>query len=680
MTTMHWGRRLSLAAFVTAVVVPAGAATTSTKLQPDDPVSGAFFGISTAIDGQTAAVGSMSNGPGAVYVYTRSGGAWPQQQKLVPDATGGVMGNSVGISGDTIVAGAPWESTKAPNAGAAYVFVRSGTTWTQQAKVFPSDPQQGGYFGMTAAIDGDTFVVGEPYASASAPNDQAGIAYVFVRTGTAWTEQARLVMNDPAFEDGFGSAVAVSGDTVIVGAQAKDDLGPGSGAAYVFTRSGTTWTFQQKLLASDGAAGDIFGMRLALKGDTAAISAWVHYGVAPASGQVYVFKRSGGTWSEHQKLQPRDAADHLRFGTAVAMTADRIAIGANGYASPGANAGAMYVYERQGDTWVEGLNWGAEDAAANDTLGSSIAISGGDILVGALRADTAGTDSGTAWLVELEPPLEVTSASLIPTQVTLTFPKFGEKKALVPGLRALGTIDTGSGAVDLTLACDLTVGSRAYDLPQLTFDARRGTYSYSDPQVTFTITMPKNGCSRGTFDLRVTEDLTGFVVPDGPLALGFSSRAVAAAVSVELTKGKFKLTDAPGALGPELMCCVSAKATLAGNSRDTFAETLRFGGDGTVPSTAPLVTVGFGGTFKTMLSPAKFKRQKSKWVFSDPRASGVYAATIDFAKGRATISARKCDLGAFATGPVPLRLTLGIDNGLRAVDVRAVVKGKSLKY
>jgi hypothetical protein len=160
MTGTTWRRWLALGAFAATALVSARAGNTYVKLLPSDGAAGALFGISTAIDGQTAVVGSWHGGDGAAYVYTRSGGAWPQQRMLTPDAAGGSMGDSVAIAGDTIVAGAPQDSTVGAAASGAYVFVRTGTTWTQQAKLLPADPQTNGYFGGAVAIDGDTVVVG----------------------------------------------------------------------------------------------------------------------------------------------------------------------------------------------------------------------------------------------------------------------------------------------------------------------------------------------------------------------------------------------------------------------------------------------------------------------------------------------------------------------------------------
>ena len=187
-------------------------------------------------------------------------------------AAGDVFGFEVAVSGDTAVVGAFRDDDKGTESGSAYVFVRSGTTWTQQAKLLASDGAAGDEFGFSVAVSGDTAVVG-----AFRDDDkgtESGSAYVFVRSGTTWTQQAKLLASDGRLFDIFGISIAVSGDTVVVGASFDDDNGSASGSAYVFARSGTTWTQQAKLLASDGAFFDTFGTSVAVSGDTAVVGAF----------------------------------------------------------------------------------------------------------------------------------------------------------------------------------------------------------------------------------------------------------------------------------------------------------------------------------------------------------------------------------------------------------------------
>src|SRR5439155_1682035 len=204
---------------------------------------------------------------GSAYVFVRSGTAWTQQQKVTASdgAAADQFGTSVSLSADTAVVGSPADDLPgAGDAGSGYVFVRTGTTWTQQAKLVASDAATGDLLGQSVAISGDTVVAGAPGDDVPAAVD-AGSADVFVRAGTTWTLQPEIL---PAAGAPFGSATALSGDTVVLGAP---DDGAGAGSAYVFVRSGTLWSQQQKLLASDGTAGDHLGLSVSLSADTVVV-------------------------------------------------------------------------------------------------------------------------------------------------------------------------------------------------------------------------------------------------------------------------------------------------------------------------------------------------------------------------------------------------------------------------
>ena len=266
----------------------------SAKLLPDDGAVGDQFGHSVALSGDTAVVGARrddDNGiiSGSAYVFVRSGTSWAQEAKLSPvdGAAGDQFGRSVAISGDTAVVGAHGDDDNGSDSGSAYVFVRSGTSWAQEAKLSPVDGAAGDRFGRSVALSGDTAVVG---AFRDGDNgNSSGSAYVFVRSGTSWAQEAKLLPDDGAAGDRFGISVALSGDTAVVGAPEDDDNGSNSGSAYVFVRSGTSWAQEAKLLPVDGAAGDRFGRSVALSGDTAVVGAHLNDDKGSRSGSAYVF-------------------------------------------------------------------------------------------------------------------------------------------------------------------------------------------------------------------------------------------------------------------------------------------------------------------------------------------------------------------------------------------------------
>jgi len=350
------------------------------------------FGYSVALSGSTAVVGApyddistYQTQTGSACVFVRSGGGWTQQGKLTASdaAFGDSFGRAVAISGDTAVVGA-YEHVD--GRGAAYVFVRSGGTWTQQAKLFAVDAAKNDYFGWSVAVSGDTAVVG-----AHGDNSYAGSAYVYTRSNGAWTEQQKLVSSDPAAKD-FGYSVAVEGDTVVVGTPFNVTGLMNSGSAHVFTRLDGVWTEQQKLTASDAATNDSFANSLALSGDTLAVGA---YGDDNRTGSTYVFTRSNGTWMEQQKLIATDAAPDTWFGYSVALDGEGLVAGAYGYDEW---RGAAYVFTRSEGSWTEQEKLTASDAAVNDRLGLSVAIRGDSVLAGALWNDDPEVDSGSAYV------------------------------------------------------------------------------------------------------------------------------------------------------------------------------------------------------------------------------------------------------------------------------------------
>jgi hypothetical protein len=299
------------------------------KLLASDGAAYDYFGCSVSLDGDTAVIGAdgdddLGSASGSAYVFTRTGTSWTQQAKLLASdgEAGDKFGRSVSLDGDTVVIGAYSDDSYR---GSAYVFTRSGTTWMQQAKLTASDGEADGFFGISVSLDGDTVVIG-----AYRDDLYRGSAYIFTRTGTSWAQQAKLLASDGSAGDWFGVSVSVDGDTAVIGAYKDDDLGDASGSAYVFTRTGTSWTQQAKLLASDGAADDEFGWSVSLDGDTAVIGADGDDDLGSASGSAYVFTRSGTTWTQQAKLTASDGEADDWFGWSVSLDGDTVVIIAAG--------------------------------------------------------------------------------------------------------------------------------------------------------------------------------------------------------------------------------------------------------------------------------------------------------------------------------------------------------------
>jgi hypothetical protein len=368
------------------------------KLLASDAAAGDYFGGSVSLDGDTALIGVKyddDNGvsSGSAYVFTRTGTTWTQQAKLLASdgAAGDQFGWSVSLSGNTALIGASWDDDNGVSSGSAYVFTRTGTTWTQQAKLLASDGAAGDFFGVSVSLDGDTALIGAAWDDDKGVD--SGSAYVFTRTGITWTEQAKLLASDGAAGDFFGWSVSLTGDATFIGAYMNDDKGVDSGSAYVFTRTGTTWTEQAKLLASDGTPGDFFGFSVSFDGDTALIgAAWDAYkGVD--SGSAYVFTRTGTTWTQQAKLFASDAAPGDYFGISVSLDSDTALIGAYKDDDKGVDSGSAYVFTRTGTTWTQQAKLLASDGTEEDYYGLSVSLSTDTALIGAPLAGNNGAGS-----------------------------------------------------------------------------------------------------------------------------------------------------------------------------------------------------------------------------------------------------------------------------------------------
>lgn len=438
-----------------------------TFIKASNTQSGDQFGYSIAMDGDTLVVGTpreSSNATGvhgnqqdntavrsgAVYVFVRgTDGQWSQQAYLKASNTDpdDAFGSSVAISGDTIVVGAPGESgngTQTNNAlndcGAAYVFERdSSGTWSQQDFLKHTNIDVGDRFGESVAISGDTIVVGAPFedsASTSINGNQnqdtkmdSGAAYVFVREGSSWMQRAYIKASNSEEQDHFGMRVAISANTIAVSAPDEDSSASGvqgnqqdnsavnSGSVYIYRSMNTSWEQRAYIKASNTEQVDNFGASLALHGDTLVVGAPKessnatgvngnqNSNAASDSGAAYVFVENAGTWSQQAYLKASNTGAEDRFGRSVAIHGNAILVGAHeedsnatGFLGADAmdnsssNAGAAYIYVRdpQSSEWSFGAYVKATNSGMNDRLGWSVAITADAI---AAAAYTEGSDA-----------------------------------------------------------------------------------------------------------------------------------------------------------------------------------------------------------------------------------------------------------------------------------------------
>ena len=456
----------------------------------------AHFGRSVSLDGDTAVIGSPFNdtvatNAGAVFVYTREDSSWSLQQTLTAfdGEASDYFGLSVSLSGNTLAAGAQRNDEAADDSGAAYVYQLSGGSWTLQDKLLSSQQEGFDYFGNSVAISGNNVIVGNPradhngFSSGSASvfegvgndldievraaeqtttdsltityattggvsafelavyrssdaafdgsdvlvagqtraasggiesvtfgtgaydparpylivvadepgnvneNDERNNEAVLLSEATSFVEQLPLLLaSDGLGSDQLGYSVSIDGEYAVVGAPYADDeiLGVDSGAAYVFHRSNGVWQQQRKLTALDGEAGDQFGWSVSISGDVVVVGArWEDQGDADA-GAAYVYHRNGTSWPQAQKLTASNAGVNDQFGWSVAVDGEALVVGAYLEDSKGGNAGAAYVFERQAGVWNQQSLLTASDGTDSDFFGYSVAIDDDTVAVGAV--------------------------------------------------------------------------------------------------------------------------------------------------------------------------------------------------------------------------------------------------------------------------------------------------------
>ncbi len=369
---------------------------TETKFLASDGKSYDYFGRSVCVSGDYAIVGAPldiydGEGVGFAHIFHFDGLNWVEQTKLI--ASDGdnkdQFGWSVSLSGNYALIGAKSDKIGAKGgAGSAYIFHLEGSNWVERAKLKGDSTSSpfACYFGYSVSLSGD-------YALVGARDDDdlgyaSGSAYVFRNDGSEWVKQAKLRASDGDFFERFGSDVSILGDYVLVGTQDGD-------AAYIFHYDGSDWVEQTKLTAGDGS--DSFGCGVSLSGDYAIIGA--HSEGDDITGAAYIFHRDGQNWVEEAKLIASDRAPYDGFGVSVSLSGN--------YALVGANApyrkGAAYIFRKEGSNWVEQTKLTASDGADEDQFGAFVSLSSNYALVGAYEADSGGTEAGTAYIYSATP-------------------------------------------------------------------------------------------------------------------------------------------------------------------------------------------------------------------------------------------------------------------------------------
>ncbi len=404
----------------TAAVAPAHAQisqTSQTVVKIPSPSEHDTFGYAVAVSGNTMVVGAQGGDgvippalptatgltfdTGAAYIYERINGKWVQTAKLIandgvgfnepflpndpnrPKGNADQFGESVAISGDTVIIGAPKHTHpgQSPQSGAVYVFEKVNGAWIQKAELHSPTPSTRENIGIdqSISISGNTIAVGDPGDFFNLP-----AVDVFTRTNGVWQNTATLQVPDDFLF--FPTSVAIDGDTVVAGSAGSDGAGVpfgGAGAAYVFALKNGRWTQQATLAATDPSSGGAFGFSVSVKNSVIAVGATGQPGTTGFSGAAYVFTGEEGVWTQKAKLQGNDSADFDQFGNSVSVSGETVLVGADQH-SVGADlgAGAAYVFTGELGQWKLVAEVSASDVPGG-LFAQSVAIHNGTLVIGA---------------------------------------------------------------------------------------------------------------------------------------------------------------------------------------------------------------------------------------------------------------------------------------------------------
>lgn len=361
------------------------------EILSNDGKANDFFGWSVAVSDDTLLVGAVDAGDvgqGAAYLYQFQNGTWQQIQELSPGVSGDFFGNALSIDNTSLAVSA----TGAGTAGLVYVYQNANGTWDLSQVVTPNNTASGLVFGYTLALHGDTLIVGAPGFQSN-----QGAVYVFTRNNGTWIQNQQIVADDGVDGDGngFGSALAFSGDTLVV---SSPNFNLAQGAVYVFDLINGTWVQSQKIVGE--TVGIIFGESVSIDGTTFIVGAPLGQVDGNTLGVVYVFQKSGDSWIQSQKLAANNGAMFDQLGFFVAMEGDVIVA-----AAPSADVqapplnGAVYVFVNEDGTFVQTQELVGLPGSANDAFGTALAMHHGKIMVGAQTTNVSSQDfQGSAFL------------------------------------------------------------------------------------------------------------------------------------------------------------------------------------------------------------------------------------------------------------------------------------------
>jgi hypothetical protein len=374
-----------------------------------------------AIGNDDACIADPNCNSGSVYIFRRAAGVWTEEAKLTcSDAvTKDEFGHDVAISGDRVLVGAHMKDS-----GAVYSFAFDGNNWIEEQKLVGSGTQATFHFGHSVEQDGGVAVIGTMRDDHQ--GFESGSAYVFERQGGAWVERAKLVASDAASGDRYGRSCGIQGDYIAVGAHLHDGVGADSGAAYVYERddngtagnpSDDTWPEVAALVPADTEAGMKFGRCVDFSGNVLIVGAEFGKSAGVATGAAYIYFRSGGTWIEVQKLVPSDGQAGDAFGISVALEGVYALVGARAADANGADSGAVYVFTRTPAGYIQTGKLLGPDSVAGDQLGheTGVQVAGSTALISSRFSAASGAFfGGSAYAFDLDDCLGTSYCDVTP--------------------------------------------------------------------------------------------------------------------------------------------------------------------------------------------------------------------------------------------------------------------------
>ncbi|MCP3903538.1 MAG: hypothetical protein GY715_07860 [Planctomycetes bacterium] len=388
---------------------------TVTTLLASDGGSGDHFGNAIAMSEDVILIGAHEDNDlgadsGSAYIRRTAGGSWQHELKLNASdgAAGDQFGYSVAVEGPVAVIGARKDDDLGSSSGSVYVFRDTGSGWVEEAKLHAPDGASSDKFGTAVVINGNRIAV-----SATGDDDggsSSGSIHLFVHDGSQWLHEQKLVVSDDAAGDFLGKSLCLDGNVLAAGAYGVDDMGSNAGAAYVFRRTSSGWQEEAKVLAFDGTSGALMGWSVCLSGDALVVGAPQHTGInGPSAGAAYLFRHGAGAWNLETKLLASNGAGFDKFGLSVGLTGNTAVIGANLNDEGYPDTGSAYMFQHDGTTWNEQTMVVSPSGYYWDQFGYAIAVTNGAFVVGAIEDDDMGNNAGSAFVFEYEaadPPAE----------------------------------------------------------------------------------------------------------------------------------------------------------------------------------------------------------------------------------------------------------------------------------